>query len=179
MTAPQVRSTTTGYHIHPETHVGHVHLRVANLERAIAFYRDLLGFTITNDMRTELKPRQVAFLSASHAAGHYHHHVALAEFPGVTAPTTQQAGLFHIAFLYPSRWELARALRRILDHGIRSTVAMTTASVRQSICATRTASRWSCTMIAATTHCTCITKGSMPPPFSRDSTTTRQLMPSW
>ena len=117
MTAQQTTSTTTEYRIHPETHVGHVHLRIANLERAIAFYRDLLGFTITLDMRTEPKPRQLAFLSASHAAGHYHHHVALAEFPGVTPPTTQQAGLFHIAFLYPSRLELAQALRRILDHG--------------------------------------------------------------
>jgi len=117
MTAQQTTSTTTDYRIHPQTHVGHVHLRVANLERSIAFYRDLLGFTITYDMRTEPKPRKLAFLSASHAAGHYHHHVALAEFPGVTPPTTQQAGLFHIAFLYPSRRELARALRRILDQG--------------------------------------------------------------
>jgi catechol 2,3-dioxygenase len=113
MSAPQTTETTTAYRIHPEAHVGHVHLRVANLERAIAFYRDILGMHINQDMRTEPTPRQVTMLSASQ----YHHHVALAEFPGVTPPATEQAGLFHIAFVYPNRRELARALKHILDSG--------------------------------------------------------------
>ena len=113
MSAPQTTSTTTEFRIHPQTHVGHVHLRVANLERSIAFYCDILGFHINQDMRTEPTPRKVVFLSANQ----YHHHVALAEFPGVTPQTSQQAGLFHVAFVYPSRWELARAVKHILDCG--------------------------------------------------------------
>jgi catechol 2,3-dioxygenase len=113
MSKQQTADTTTDHRIHPEMHVGHVHLRVANLERSLAFYRDLLGFHINQDMRTEPTPRKVVFLSSNE----YHHYVALAEFPDVTPPTTQQAGLFHIAFLYPSRWELANAVKHILDHG--------------------------------------------------------------
>lgn len=113
MTAPHTTSTTASYRIDPATHVGHVHLRVADLERAIAFYCDVLGFHINQDMRTEPQPRRVTFLSASS----YHHHVALAEFADVTPPTSRQAGLFHIALAYPSRRELARALKHILDCG--------------------------------------------------------------
>src|SRR5690349_17833702 len=109
MNAPPTTDTKTDYRIHPATHVGHVHLRVADLERAIAFYQDVLGFTINQDMRTEPTPRRVAFLSASQ----YHHHVALAEFADITPPTPRQAGLFHVAFVYPNRWELARALKQI------------------------------------------------------------------
>jgi len=113
MTTTQAADTLTDYRIHPATQVGHVHLRVANLERSIAFYRDILGFHINQDFRIEPTPRQMALLSAND----YHHHVALAEFAGVTPPTSQQAGLFHVALLYPSRLELARAIKRILDHG--------------------------------------------------------------
>jgi catechol 2,3-dioxygenase len=113
MTTLQTTGTTAPYRIDPATHVGHVHLRVADLERAIAFYRDVLGFHIHQDMRTEPIPRRVSFLSASH----YHHHVALAEYAGVTPPTSRQAGLFHVAFAYPSRRELARALKHIQDCG--------------------------------------------------------------
>ncbi len=113
MTAPQTTNLTTEYRIPPATHVGHVHLRVANLERAVDFYCGILGFKINQDMRTEPTPRRVVMVSASD----YHHHVALAEFLGVTPPTTQQAGLFHFALVYPSRWEFARALKRLLDHG--------------------------------------------------------------
>jgi catechol 2,3-dioxygenase len=113
MNGPQTAAPTTDYRIHPATHVGHIHLRVADLERALAFYRDVLGFAVNQDMRTEPTPRRVVFLSASP----YHHYVALAEFAGITPPTLRQAGLFHVAFVYPSRWELARALQQILDCG--------------------------------------------------------------
>ena len=113
MTVTQTTDTLTEYRVHPATHVGHVHLRVADLERAIAFYRDILGFHINQDMRTEPTPRKVAFLSSND----YHHYVAVAEFPDVTAPTAQQAGLFHFAILYPSRRDLALAVKHILDHG--------------------------------------------------------------
>ena len=113
MSAPNTTNPTTDYRIHPATIVGHVHLRVADLERSIAFYCDILGFHINQDMRTEPTPRRVVMVSSND----YHHYVALAEFAGVTPPTTQQAGLFHFALLYPSRRELARAVKHILDHG--------------------------------------------------------------
>src|SRR5690348_4734529 len=98
MSTAQLTHETTEYRLPPEMHVGHVHLRVADLERSLAFYRDILSFHINQDMRTEPTPRQVAFLSSNE----YHHYVALAEFPNVTPATAQQAGLFHIAFLYPN-----------------------------------------------------------------------------
>ncbi len=113
MNAQPMSQTTTAYVAPAETRVGHVHFRVANLERAIAFYQDMLGFHINQDMRTEPIPRQVAFLSTNE----YHHYVALAEFPEVTPPTTQQAGLFHVALVYPNRRELARVLKRLVDAG--------------------------------------------------------------
>ena len=113
MNGPPTAAPTTDYRIHPAAHMGHVHLRVADLERAPAFYRDVLGFAINQDMRTEPTPRRVVFLSASP----YHHHVALAKFAGITQPPPRQAGLFHVAFVYPNRWELARALQQILDCG--------------------------------------------------------------
>jgi len=113
MTTPQATGTRTSYQLPPTTHIGHVHLRVADLERSVAFYRDLLGFHINQDMRTEPTPRKVVFLSANN----YHHHIALAEFAGVTPPVSTQAGLFHVAILCPSRLELARAVKHILDQG--------------------------------------------------------------
>ncbi|HZP22498.1 MAG TPA: VOC family protein [Terriglobales bacterium] len=113
MSLSEATGTTTAYRVHPATHVGHVHLRVANLERSLAFYRDILGLQVNQDMRGDPTPRKVAFLSANQ----YHHRVALAEFPGVVPPTSQQAGLFHIAFVYPSREELARAVKHVLDCG--------------------------------------------------------------
>lgn len=90
--------------------VGHVHLKVADLERAIAFYRDVLGLELTQRYGA-----QAAFLSA----GGYHHHVGLNTWMsrGGKAPAEGTTGLFHAAFLYPTRADLARAVRRVADAG--------------------------------------------------------------
>ena len=97
--------------IHPETRIGHVHLKVADLERAIAFYRDAFGFDLM-----QRYGNQAAFLSA----GGYHHHVGLNtwESRGGSPPPPGSTGLYHFAILYPNRVELARALKRLLDHGV-------------------------------------------------------------
>ncbi len=91
--------------------IGHVHLRVADLDRAIHFYSDLLGFAVTQRYGD-----QAAFLGA----GGYHHHIGLNtwESAGATPPAPGHTGLYHIAFLYPDRQQLARALRRVLEAGI-------------------------------------------------------------
>lgn len=96
--------------VHPETTVGHIHLKVSDLDRAIAFYRDYLGF--------ELK-RKVGTSAAFMSAGGYHHHIGLNtwESRGGTPPPPGTTGLYHVAFLYPNRKELARAIRRLLDLG--------------------------------------------------------------
>jgi len=98
--------------VHPEVRIGHVHLKVADLERAIAFYRDVLGFEVTQRYGT-----QAAFLSA----GGYHHHIGLNtwESAGGSPPTRGATGLYHLAILYPTRAELADALRRLIKAGIR------------------------------------------------------------
>ena len=90
--------------------IGHVHLKVADLERAIGFYRDVMGF----DLITRYKD-QAAFLSA----GGYHHHIGLNtwESKDGTPPPPGTTGLFHFAINYPERRDLAAALKRILDHG--------------------------------------------------------------
>jgi catechol 2,3-dioxygenase len=97
--------------IHPQVRIGHVHLKVADLERAIAFYRDVLGFELT-----QRYGRQAAFLSA----GGYHHHIGLNTWQsqGGTAPDPGTTGLYHLAILYPTRFELADALRRLLAAGV-------------------------------------------------------------
>lgn len=107
--------------IHPETRIGHVHLKVADLDRALGFYRDTLGFEVTQRYGEE-----AVFLSA----GGYHHHIGLNTWAGRGVPPAPQrsAGLFHLAILYPDRRELARALQRLLkaeypidgasDHGV-------------------------------------------------------------
>jgi catechol 2,3-dioxygenase len=97
--------------IHPAVHIGHVHLKVADLERAIGFYRDVLGFEVTQRMGTE-----AAFLSA----GGYHHHIGLNtwESAGGRPPAPGTTGLYHVAILYPTRVELADALRRLTKAGI-------------------------------------------------------------
>jgi len=97
--------------LHPDTRIGHVHLKVADLERAVAFYRDVLGFDLV-----QRYGKSAAFLSA----GGYHHHIGLNvwESRGGTPPPHGHTGLYHLAILYPSRVELARALRRLLEHRV-------------------------------------------------------------
>ena len=97
--------------IHPEARVGHVHLKVADLERAIDFYSGVLGFELTQRYGP-----QAAFLSA----GGYHHHIGLNtwESRGGSPPPAGYTGLYHTAFLYPDRGALADALRRVVEAGI-------------------------------------------------------------
>lgn len=95
----------------PRVCIGHVHLKVAELERSIAFYHGVLGFSVTQRMGTS-----AAFLSA----GGYHHHIGLNtwESGGGAPPGPRSTGLYHLAILYPDRRTLAGALRRVLDAGI-------------------------------------------------------------
>src|SRR3954469_11399344 len=99
--------------IHPAVRVGHIHLRVADLDRAIAFYRDGLGFSLNIDGRH--RGLDAAFL----AAGDYHHHVGLNtwESAGASPPPRGHTGLYHVAFVYPNRRELRRAVERLLAQG--------------------------------------------------------------
>ncbi len=99
------------YKTHPKTRIGHIHLRVADLDRAIAFYRDVLGFTVQQQFGNS-----VAFL----AAGDYHHHIGLNTWQsqGGSAAPAGHTGLYHTAFLYPDRAALAVALRQVLDAGV-------------------------------------------------------------
>ncbi|CAN5577994.1 VOC family protein [soil metagenome] len=96
---------------HPATRVGHIHLKVSNLDRSIAFYQSAMGFELQQQYG-----RHAAFLSA----GGYHHHIGLNtwESLGGSPSAPGSTGLYHVAFLYPSRVELARALQRLVDHGI-------------------------------------------------------------
>lgn len=96
--------------IHPEVTIGHVHLTVSDLDRALVFYRDLLGFEVTARYGTS-----AVFLSA----GGYHHHIALNTWAGkgATPAPKGHTGLYHAAILYPSRKELARVLKRLIDEG--------------------------------------------------------------
>jgi catechol 2,3-dioxygenase len=107
--------------IHPGTRIGHVHLKVSNIERALGFYCGVLGFQLTQRYGT-----QAAFISA----GGYHHHIGLNTWDSLDAPPPppHTTGLFHLAILYPTRAELADALRRLIgarieldgasDHGV-------------------------------------------------------------
>jgi catechol 2,3-dioxygenase len=97
-----------------DVRVGHVHLRVADLERATAFYRDVLGFDVMA-YGPDLGVPGAAFLSA----GGYHHHIGLNtwESAGGTQPPQGHTGLYHIAFLYPDGRGLGGAVQRLLDHG--------------------------------------------------------------
>lgn len=98
--------------IHPGVRIGHVHLKVADLERALSFYCGVLGFEITQRYGPG-----AAFISA----GGYHHHIGLNtwESKGGRPPAPGTTGLFHTAILYPDRASLADALRRVLAAGIR------------------------------------------------------------
>ena len=104
-----------------ETRIGHVHLKVADLDRAIAFYSGILGFEVTQRYGT-----QAAFLSA----GGYHHHIGLNtwESKGASPPPPGHTGLYHTAILFPDRKALAQVLKRLMaaawplqgasDHGV-------------------------------------------------------------
>lgn len=98
--------------IHPGVRIGHVHLKVADLDRALAFYCGVLGFQIMQRLG-----REAAFISA----GGYHHHIGLNtwESRGGSPPPSGSTGLYHVAILYPTRAELADALRRLTKAGIR------------------------------------------------------------
>jgi catechol 2,3-dioxygenase len=109
---PAIDAALTPRPVHPGTRIGHVHLKVADLDRALAFYCGVLGF--------ELKQRygnQAAFV----AAGGYHHHIGLNtwESKGGSPPPRGSTGLYHVAILYPNRAALADALRRLSAAGIR------------------------------------------------------------
>lgn len=94
--------------MHPDVRIGHIHLTVSDLQRSLAFYRDILGFEVTAWYGDE-----AVFLSA----GGYHHHIGLNTWAGKgsTPPPPGHTGLYHHAILYPSRKELAKALKQLLD----------------------------------------------------------------
>src|SRR2546430_9933054 len=93
--------------IHPNTRIGHIHLTVSDLDRALAFYRDILGFDVTSRYG-----RDAVFLSA----GGYPHPIRLNTWAGrgAPAPAPGTTGLYHFAILYPGRQTLAQTLRRLL-----------------------------------------------------------------
>ena len=97
--------------VHAGTRIGHVHLKVADLDRALGFYRDVLGFQVKQRYGD-----QAVFI----AAGDYHHHIGLNtwESKGGQPPAPGTTGLFHTAILYPTRADLADALHRVLAAGI-------------------------------------------------------------
>ena len=97
--------------IDPRVVIGHVHLKVANLERALKFYCGVLGFELQQQFGS-----QAAFISA----GGYHHHIGLNtwESAGGSPPPPRSTGLYHLAILYPTRAQLADALQRLLAAGI-------------------------------------------------------------
>lgn len=107
-TMPQ--PTTSRPAIHPATRIGHVHLKVANLERALGFWRDVIGLE-----EQQRYGDQAVFLSA----GGYHHHIALNTWESKDGawPPPGTTGLFHVALLYPDRQALAAALARLLQAG--------------------------------------------------------------
>jgi catechol 2,3-dioxygenase len=126
MTLPKKQASVAApYTVDPAVRVGHVHLKVANLDRALGFYCGILGLEITQRLG-----EQAAFLSA----GGYHHHIALNtwESLGGSPPPEGATGLYHTAILYPTRAALAGALRRVLtarislegaaDHGVSESI---------------------------------------------------------
>ena len=96
------------YTVPPGTRIGHVHLKVSDIEKALSFYRDLLGFKVMAHYGT-----QAVFI----AADNYHHHIGLNTWYSKDAPPAplHAAGLFHTAILYPTRKELAIIFKRLLD----------------------------------------------------------------
>lgn len=110
ITTPSGSSADT-FVVAPTTRIGHVHLKVADLDRAIAFYHGVLGFEVVTRMGD-----QAAFLSA----GGYHHHIGLNtwESKGGKRPAPGTTGLYHTAILYATREELGQALRRLVQYGV-------------------------------------------------------------
>ena len=104
-------TTADSRRIHPQTRIGHVHLKVADLERSIAFYQGVLGFELS-----QRYGEQAAFLSA----GGYHHHIALNtwESLGGRPQPNGTTGLYHLAILFPTRAALADSVCRVLKAGI-------------------------------------------------------------
>lgn len=104
------------YTADPGTTIGHTHLKVSDLDRAIAFYRDVIGLELQQTFGD-----QAAFMSA----GGYHHHIGLNTWHsrGGPRPAANATGLFHVAFLYPTRKALAQAVRNVLDMGVSLTGA--------------------------------------------------------
>jgi catechol 2,3-dioxygenase len=115
------------YTIPPGTRIGHVHLKVADLERSLKFYRDLLGFEVQ-----QYYGDSAVFISA----GGYHHHIGLNTWHSKNAGPApiNTAGLYHTAILYPTRKDLANALKRLIeskypltgasDHGVSEAIYM-------------------------------------------------------
>ncbi len=97
--------------IHPDTRIGHVHLKVSDIQRSETFYRDVLGFEVTARYGSD-----AVFMSA----GGYHHHIGLNTWhsKGGQPPPARSTGLFHLAILYPNRRELARAVAAVLEAGV-------------------------------------------------------------
>ncbi len=108
--APEMATTDPAAPISPDARIGHVHLKVADIERALRFYCGVLGFQLMH------RRSQAAFISA----GGYHHHIALNtwESAGGRPPAPGTTGLYHLAILYPTRADLADALRRLIKAGI-------------------------------------------------------------
>lgn len=106
LTTPQI--TIMDYTVPAGTRIGHVHLKVSDINKALAFYKDLLGFEIMARYGT-----QAVFISA----GGYHHHIGLNTWysKGAGPAPKNSAGLFHTAILYPTRKDLATVLKRLMD----------------------------------------------------------------
>ena len=111
--------------IHPKVQIGHVHLTIADIDRSLKFYRDLLGFNVTARFGSS-----AVFLSS----GSYHHHIGLNTWAGneVTPPPEGHSGLYHFAILYPDRYELAKTFKILWeqkyplegasDHGVSESI---------------------------------------------------------
>jgi catechol 2,3-dioxygenase len=110
-TATSPTATDTLPLVDPRLRIGHVHLKVSDIERGLAFWRDAIGLEVQ-----QWYGRQAVFLSA----GGYHHHIALNvwESAGGQPPARGTTGLFHVALLYPDRKALANALKRLIAHGV-------------------------------------------------------------
>ena len=96
------------YIVPPQTHIGHVHLKVSDLQKALRFYNEILGFQITTYYGSS-----AVFLSA----GGYHHHIGLNTWHSKNSPPApiNSTGLYHTAILYPTRKDLAVALKRLIE----------------------------------------------------------------